>query len=336
MNFYRVFMHCLASPCPLWHATSAADCGANSPDIQLDLAPTEAEAHEWEPLPWSVIREQAGADWHLSLAVAPPGSEAALRLSTRRQDDRLTVIFGSNAERIVGRWQRHRQDDEQFRRELSAWMLGSVLGYAMCLRGLPTLHGSVVEINGQAVGLLGGSGQGKSTLAAALLTAGCAMLADDQLVVRRANERQEQDKWYALPGPPRLRLWPSSFGVLDRQAPLISTWADDEGKQHIEPTIEAYCAEPRPLAAIYVLMPREYARREAATEELSPAAALNALMKQRFCTAPLNSTYTAASLTALSELAQQTRVRLLYRPEGLESLASVVAAVQGNLDHDDQ
>ncbi len=79
------------------------------------------------------------------------------------------------------------RDSEQFRRELSSWMLGTVLGYAMCLRGLPTLHGSVVEIDGRAVALLGASGAGKSTLAGALVAAGHAMLADDHLVVRRAD-----------------------------------------------------------------------------------------------------------------------------------------------------
>lgn len=326
-------MQCLASPYPLWHAAPAVDCAGTAPDIQLDLAPAAAEAHAWELLPWTVVREHVGANWRLTLAVAPSQSDAALRLSTLKAADETTVLFGRNAEKIVVRWRTRGQDSEQFWRGLSGWMLGTVLGYAMCLRGLPTLHGSVVEIEGRAVALLGASGAGKSTLAGALVAAGHAMLADDHLVVRRAAAGQEKSTWYALPGPPRLRLWPTSMRVFDKSAQPMSAWTDNDGKRHIEPAAAAYCAEPRPLAAIYVLMPREPARREAASEELAPAAALHTLMKQRFCPASSEVTQTAANLAALAELVQQTPVRQLYRPEGLETLGSVVAAVQGDLNN---
>ena len=122
--------------------------------------------------------------------------------------------------------------------------------------------------------------------------------------------------------------------MFDTTVPPASAWVDDDGKQHIEPTADRYCAEPRPLAVIYVLMPREPARREVTIEGLAPAAALNALMKQRFCSTPLDVTYTTVSLAALAGLVQETPVRQLYRPEGLETLASVVAAVRENIDHD--
>jgi hypothetical protein len=47
------------------------------------------------------------------------------------------------------------------------------------LEGKLGLHGAAVALNGRAVVLLGRSGQGKSTLAAALCAAGGALLADD-------------------------------------------------------------------------------------------------------------------------------------------------------------
>ena len=329
-----IYMHCLASPRPLWHAKPADVCAGTAPDIQFDLAPAAAEPHTWELQPWSTIGNLVGANWQLSLAASPPGYEAVLRLYTRRQDDEMIVLFGQNAARIVVRWRSCEEECEQFQRELSSWLLGTVLGYAMSLRGLPTLHGSVVEIDGRAVALLGASGAGKSTLAGALVARGHAMLADDHLVAKRMDMQPEHGGWYALPGPPRLRLWPASMAVCDGPAKPVSTWTDDDGKLHVEPAEAAYCPNPQPLAAIYVLLPRELGRREAAIEELAPAAALHALMQQRFGTVGYEPTYTAASLAALAELAQQTPVRLLHRPEGLETLASVVAAVQGNLERD--
>lgn len=327
-------MQSLASPRQLWHAVPVDGQADVKPDMQLDLAPAEAGVHAWETLPWSIVRELVGADWRLTLALAPQDSDAALRLATRKGEEEAIVLFGRNATKIVVRWRTNRQDDEQFWRGLSGWILGSVLGYAMSLRGLPTLHGSVVEIDGRAVALLGRSGAGKSTLAGAFLAAGSAILADDHLVVRRADIQQRNNRWDALPGPPRLRLWPNSMSVCDGPAQPISSWTDDEGKCHLETAAAAYCSTPLPLAAIYVLMARDPGRREVAIEELAPAAALSELMQQRFSTLPLDATYTAASLAALSELAQQTPVRLLYRPEGLETLASVVAAVREKQETD--
>lgn len=334
MILYRVYMHSLASPRPLWHVVPVDEQADTKPDIQLDLAPAKDDVHAWEVLPWKVVRDLAGAGWRLTLAVAPPHCDAALRLYTCKAGEETTVLFGRNAERIVVRWRTRRQDNEQFQRGLSSWLLGSVLGHAMSLRGLPTLHGSVVEVDGRAVALLGESGAGKSTLAGAFVAAGDMMLADDHLVVRRVVTQKGGATWHALPGPPRLRLWPSSMSVLDGPAQPLSAWTDNDGKRHLEPGAAAYCSTPQPLAAVYLLMARDSGRWKAAIEDLAPAAALHVLMQQRFSTMGLDATYTAASLAALSELAQETPVRRLYRPDGLETLASVVAAVRERLERD--
>jgi len=103
-------------------------------------------------------------------------------------------------------------------------------------------------------------------------------------------------------------------------------WTDFDGKHYVAPT-SAYCVDPLPLAGIYVLAPRDPARTEVAIEKLSPSAALNALMNQRFCTTSISPAYVVDSMAALSALAQQTPVRLLYRPQGLETLPDVVNAI---------
>jgi hypothetical protein len=323
MTFYRYYSICLKSPRPLWHVAPAVESTMGEPDIELFFAQADEPPPPWEKLPWSVVREQAGPGWRLSLATAPETEAGALRLSTQRQHDETTVYFGRNASAISVRWRFDGEDCERFWMELSGWLLGSVLGYAMALRGLPTLHGSVVAVNGQAIGLLGVSGAGKSTLAAAFVAAGHAMLADDHLVVG-----QDAGGCSALPGPPRLRLWPASLPVIEAEPATLPFSADADGKHFVEPASNAYCAQALPLAAIYILMPRDAGRTQAACETLSPAAALNALMNQRFSTAPLFPSYTATSFAKLSDLAQRIPVRLLYRPQGLETLPAVVRTIQ--------
>jgi hypothetical protein len=324
MTSYPLYSLCLRSTRPLWHVVAAAELVDVKPDIELFFSPADDPLSAGEEgVPWAVVREQVGSGWYLSLSTAPAEYDTVLRLYTRQQTDETTVIFGRNASQIWVRWRSAAADTEQFWVEMSGWILGSVLGYAMCLRGLPTLHGSVVAVDGQAVGLLGVSGAGKSTLAAAFVAAGHAMLADDHLVVG-----QDARGYCARPGPSRLRLWPSSLSVFDSERAMLPFTADGDGKRFVQPGANAYCTESLPLAAIYVLMPRDPERTEVAVDDLSPAAALNALMNQRFCTIALPASQPASTFAALSALVQRIPVRLLHRPHGLETLPAVVAAIQ--------
>ena len=323
MAFYRFYSLNLKSPRPLWHVASAIGSTGSEPDIELFFCQAGDASADWEKLPWSVVREQAGPGWRLSLATAPETSAAVLRLSSQRQTDEMNVYFGRQGSQITMHWHIQGEESEHFWRDLSGWLLGSVLGCAMTLRGLPTLHGSVVAVNGQAIGLLGVSGAGKSTLAAAFVAAGHAMVADDHLVVG-----QDAGGYCALPGPPRLRLWLASLPVLESEPATLPFSADADGKYFVEPATNAYCSQALPLAAIYILMPRDAARTQIACAALSPTAALYALMNQRFSTAPLFPSYTATSFAKLADLAQHVPVRLLYRPQGLETLPAVVHAIQ--------
>lgn len=62
---------------------------------------------------------------------------------------------------------------------------GSAVLLLRHLRGELALHGAVVAMNGVAIALLGRSGDGKSTLAAALCQAGAALLADDAIALSK-------------------------------------------------------------------------------------------------------------------------------------------------------
>lgn len=72
----------------------------------------------------------------------------------------------------------------------SAWrwrryLAGQVLPFAALLQGLEVFHASAVEVDGLAVGLVGGSGVGKSTLALNLHLAGAGFITDDVIAVER-------------------------------------------------------------------------------------------------------------------------------------------------------
>src|SRR5437868_13109154 len=84
------------------------------------------------------------------------------------------------------------------------YLLGQALSFALVKAGFEPLHATAIEVDGEAVVLLGDSGFGKSSLAACFLAAGHSLLTDDLLLLRPAADRFE-----AYPGPPRIKLFPA-------------------------------------------------------------------------------------------------------------------------------
>ncbi len=86
---------------------------------------------------------------------------------------------------------------------VEAYFLGTALPLWLEMGGWLCLHAAAVELagSGRRVGFLGASGTGKSTLAAALLARGHALVTGDVLPVRPADETVEH-----LPGVPELTL----------------------------------------------------------------------------------------------------------------------------------
>ena len=62
-------------------------------------------------------------------------------------------------------------------------LLGPVIAYWLERAALPVLHASAVAVGGEAAAFLAGSTGGKSSLAAALVAAGCPLLSDDLVAI---------------------------------------------------------------------------------------------------------------------------------------------------------
>lgn len=68
------------------------------------------------------------------------------------------------------------------------------------------LHANVLLYRGKGVIFCASKGQGKSTLTAALLSAGFSLLSDDVAVIYR-----RKNNFFLQPGPPEIRLWPPAL-----------------------------------------------------------------------------------------------------------------------------
>src|SRR6185436_12200791 len=94
---------------------------------------------------------------------------------------------------------------------LVRWVEGPATAAILYQRGILPLHASAVLIDGELVAFLAPSGTGKSSLAAAFVTDGAVLFADDLLAVRLGTP--DGAPW-AFPGSTRLRIPPATWAAI--------------------------------------------------------------------------------------------------------------------------
>jgi hypothetical protein len=137
-------------------------------------------------------------------------------------------------------------------RQISSWrwqryLVGRVLPFASTLAGFEPFHASAVAWQGRAIALVGESGLGKSTLAAALMLSGAQLLTDDVLAAQRLD-----DEVVAHPGPGLMSLRRWAVERL-RVSELRSLGTRVGGDRNAIRLAVARHELPLPLGAIYVL-----------------------------------------------------------------------------------
>lgn len=152
--------------------------------------------------------------------------------------------------------------------------LDQVMPIVLSLAGDDVLHASAVETGGNAVAFVGESGAGKSTVAAALGRAGCRILSDDCLVIRRRGDGCHASAPYRS-----LRLWEDSAAALKlgRGEP-----GHRAGKRRFSAAERlSFTGGPLPLGAVCVLH-RTDSTACATLARLPASEAVVTLLKSRF------------------------------------------------------
>ena len=200
------------------------------------------------------------ADWTLTMTTAPaPDVELGQPIGEDKVDQGVMVrsyatatgfrllyddtgVFDVTAGGREIRWHRSDATDLEAGR---LDVLGRVLALALHASGWLSLHGSAVALAEGAVAFLAPKGNGKSTLAFALMRGGAALMTDDTVVIGRGTPP------IVRPGVQSVRLFRDSADWLSAPAPIAGT-------SDIKATFGQLAEDGRrltraPLAALYLL-----------------------------------------------------------------------------------
>jgi len=292
------------------------------------------------PLPLSGRGELA----HIAVRIAPAAYfEEAIRHASLEKSDGSCYEFARLADGTsYARWKGVgeflvsrdglqilcRQAEITSTESFQIYMLGQALSFALVKRGFEPIQATTVVINGEAVVFLGSKGFGKSTLAAAFISAGYPVLTDDLLILQPAGNR-----FMAYPGPARIELCPK----IARQ--LLGTLADgarmntDTEKLILPLQGKQICSLPVPVRAVYALAaPQEVSPNQAIRfETLSIHESFLELVKNTFNYPVVDAGRLTRQLEQTSHLASLLPVRRLSIPRNLAQLASSRKAIVADL-----
>lgn len=151
---------------------------------------------------------------------------------------------------------------------------GTLLSFLLALRGHPVLHASAVQVGEQAVGFVGASGMGKSTMATLMCAAGAQLITDDVL-------RLDLDGT----GAPRCHLGATELRLRKAAGALAERFADRPAQRLTSDARDALRMPPAtrldlPLTALVVPLPDHSGeRRQAEIVRMAPTEALLTLLR---------------------------------------------------------
>lgn len=201
-------------------------------------------------------------------------------------------------------------------------LVGIGLGLLLHRRGIVCLHGSVVLVNGRAIALLGESGAGKSTAAAALVASGATLISDDIAALR-----PDGDGFTVAWGCANLRLDRAASARLvgaDQQLATVPwieklMW-DRSGDTRAAPSVV------HRLDALYVLERAADAETTVVRTSMPSAQALPRLVEYWYPQG-FTALLTQARFNALREIAEKVPTFRLGYPRNWDSLPRLVAAL---------
>lgn len=203
---------------------------------------------------------------------------------------------------------------------------GVGMGLLLYQRGIHSLHGSAISLDGQAVAFVGRKGMGKSTTASVLHKQGHPLITDDVLPIHVSS-----DSVSVTPSFPHLKLFPNVLeGVLEED-PDSYLQVDPANKKRARSATENFPRRRLPLRCIYVLDWGDQSTQIRASPLTGKKACLE-LLRHSFALRMFKSNgATPDQLNTMSHLAAHVPVRTLERPYDVEKAKRISSFLKSDL-----
>ncbi len=208
-------------------------------------------------------------------------------------------------------------------------LTGLLFGVKLRLEGASLLHGAGLRIGGRGIAILGGSGHGKSTLAAASIALGAELLTEDLLRLRRGA-----DGFEAEPGAATLHLLADAHRHLEPRLPPAGDGARVNGDGKVRLVLPAGPAEPVRLSAVYILEAPGAGGGGTGMERLSGPDAVGRLVGQLYGTGWI-SPVGPGDLAFCARLAAEVPIFALSRPWALEGVLETADLLRDHAEAQD-
>jgi hypothetical protein len=206
--------------------------------------------------------------------------------------------------------------------DVRLYLTGALLGATMHQRGIFPLHASCVDIDGTAAAFAAPSGEGKSTLVAALLRRGARFVSDD-ICVMSPVQSDESRVW---PGATRVKLDANGMAAMDGSPAGLEPAGGNRGKYHVPVATEHALSAPIPLRRVYLLGSGEGAPR---FERLSGLDAISALVDETYFLGYAVALGRSSQIFRMAaELSRTLTVSRLIRPRGFEHLEATLDLIE--------
>jgi hypothetical protein len=212
-------------------------------DLSVDWM-LEAENIPELSLEWvQVTTRQLQSKKRISFFRASTTGGEYFRISFTTEFGQLSAILDPAKKRL---WILH--DEKIPHSHMNSFFAGSILGCVLRLKGIVCFHGSVINVEGQAVILIGKKKSGKSTTATAFSKLGFKVLSDDIAVINVIG-----DEFFVEPGYAKVRLRPRPLELFypDSDYNFVSVYSHRDSKY--SDLNDSFWNTPLPLGAIYIL-----------------------------------------------------------------------------------
>lgn len=209
-------------------------------------------------------------------------------------------------------------------------LLGNVFSYWLERQGIPAIHASVINVDGNGIGFLSSNKGGKTSIAASLMQIGYPLVTDDIMAI------EHEDQICCRPGYPTMRMWPEiaeHFLGHFEDLPLVHPELSKRRVFVGQDSFGEFYNHKIPLKCLYIPERRDMKNPKIEIKSVSQGEGIIELVRHSFIANLVDSIgLQPKRLEIFTKIVLNVPFRRIIYPNGYEHLEDVCNAILGDLN----